>query len=443
MKKYVVLLCSVLMSLIVMACGSDTPAAGGGTEATVADLPDEEIVAEGGAVSVWTWDPAFNIAAMREAERIYQEINPNFNLDISEVPWDDIQTRLITMGMAGALNELPDIFLIQDNALQKNIIDFPEIFVDLTDSGIDFNLFATAKVAYSVVNGRNFAVPFDNGVTIMALRTDILEEAGLALDDFTDITWERFIELGEIVLAATGHPLVSDNANEPDLLSVMMKSAGASLFNPDGSVNIVGNDILVESMELILAMRGNGVLLPINNWDEYISSFTHGTVAGVVNGAWIMASIVQIDDQEGHWGITNTPRLSRAPGATNYSVQGGSSWAVSNNGNDPSLAIDFLANTFAGSVALYENILPSTGALATFLPAAESDVYLTPHPFFAGQQVFAYITRFADNVPTFTPGVFYYEAREAVGVSVQRVIDGVPLAQAIQEAENEVLFHMN
>ncbi|MDD3214670.1 MAG: carbohydrate ABC transporter substrate-binding protein, partial [Eubacteriales bacterium] len=63
------------------------------------------------------------------------------------------------------------------------------------------------------------------------------------------------------------------------------------------------------------------------------------------------------------------PKLPGVEGATNYSNNGGSSWAVSSNCQNKELAFDFLAKTFAGSVAFYEDILPSSGALATYLPA--------------------------------------------------------------------------
>lgn len=440
MKKYFLLTCLAAIAFVMLAaCGNEggaAPTAGAAAE------PDADVVAAGGTVSVWTWDPAFNLAAMVEAERIYQRMNPNFSLNMSEVPWDDIQTRIITMGMAGTLGDLPDIVLVQDNAFQKNVIDFPDVFVDLTDSGIDFRQFAAAKAAYSTVNGRNFGVPFDNGVTILALRTDIIGQAGLTIEDFTNITWEQFLALGIQVREATGMALMSDGA-VPDLLSIMTKSAGASMFNPDGSVHIVGNPVLEETIENILALKDAGVVTVHSAWDEYIANFTQGHVAGTIQGCWIMGSIQVADDQAGHWAITHIPRLSRAAGATHYSVNGGSSWALTNNGNDPSLAIDFLANTFAGSVELYENILPSTGALGTFLPAADSAVYQEPHPFFGGQTVFADITRFAASVPTFNPGVFYYEARDAVGMAMQMIIGGTPMAQALQEAQAEVEFHMN
>jgi len=41
---------------------------------------------------------------------------------------------------------------------------------------------------------------FDNGAVIHALRTDVLAEAGLSIADFTDITWDQYIELGKVVL---------------------------------------------------------------------------------------------------------------------------------------------------------------------------------------------------------------------------------------------------
>ena len=90
----------------------------------------------------------------------------------------------------------------------KNVMNYPGVFYDLTDSGIDFSQFADFKANHTIVEGRNYGVPFDNGAAITALRVDILEEAGYTVDDFTDITWSRFIEIGKDVLEKTGYPLL-------------------------------------------------------------------------------------------------------------------------------------------------------------------------------------------------------------------------------------------
>jgi lactose/L-arabinose transport system substrate-binding protein len=451
MKKIFSLILSLAILVSLAACGAPEPTTQppddtqapavvengetGETAETGETTETEETGETGEAITVWCWDPAFNIFAMEEAANIYKGINPNFEIDIIEVPWDDVQTRLITIATAGQLDTLPDIFLCQDNAFQKNVINFPEIFADLTDSGIDFNSFGSAKVAYSVINGRHFGVPFDNGTVINALRTDVLEEAGHTIDDFRDITWDRYIELGMDILERTGKPIMSDRYRETDLIMIMLQSTGASMFNADGSPNIADNAELKESMRIFVELIESGVCEIVNNWDEYIASFVNGDVAGTINGCWILGSIQTADDQAGNWALTNLPRMN-TPGATNYSNNGGSSWAISSSSQNMDLAVSFLANTFAGSVEFYEAILPASGAIGTWIPAAASTVYAEPHPFFGGQSVFADIVDFAGRVPSNYTGVFYYEARDAVGIALAQVVEGADLETALREAED-------
>jgi len=155
-----------------------------------------------------------------------------------------------------------------------------------------------------------------------------------------------------------------------------------------------------------------------------------------------MASIQTAKDQSGKWAITNMPKLAGVEGATNYSNNGGSSWAVSSNCKNTALAFDFLAKTFAGSVAFYETILPSSGALATYLPAGKSDVYAAPQAFFGGDAVFAKITEFAGKIPSNYTGAYYYEARNAVGVAMTAIIQGADVDTALTEAQSTVEFAM-
>lgn len=393
-------------------------------------------------ITVWCWDPLFNIYAMQEAAKIYSKINPDVTINIVETPWDDVQTKLTTAVMAGQLNTLPDILLMQDNALQKNVTNYPGIFYDLTDSGIDFTKFADFKVNHTVVDGRNYGVPFDNGAAITALRVDILEQAGYTIEDFTDITWSRFIEIGKDVLAKTGYPLLSAVSESPDHIMVCLQSAGSWMFDDKGNVFIANNEVLKETVEIYVELVKSGVLVQVADWEQYIGTINRGTVAGTINGCWIIGTIVAQPEQEGKWRITNIPRLDKAPNATNYSNQGGSSWMVLANSPNKDIAVDFLKHTFAGSVELYETILPSSGALATYLPAGDSDVYNEPHPFFGGQAIYADITEFAEKVPKITYGVYNYEARDAVAMAISQVLQGRDIESALREAEDTVSFLM-
>lgn len=393
-------------------------------------------------ITVWCWDPLFNIYAMEEAAKIYAQINPDVTINIVETPWDDVQTKLTTAVMAGQLDTLPDILLMQDNALAKNVINYPGIFYDLTDSGIDFSQFADFKVNHTVVDGRHYGVPFDNGAAITALRVDILEQAGYTVEDFTDITWSRFIEIGKDVLEKTGYPLLSAVSESPDHIMVCLQSAGTWMFDENGDVFIADNEVLKETVEIYVELVKSGVLVQVADWEQYIGTLNRGTVAGTINGCWIIGTIVAQPEQYGKWRITNIPRLDRAPNATNYSNQGGSSWMVLAHSPNRDVAVDFLKHTFAGSVELYETILPSSGALATYLPAGDSDVYNEPHPFFGGQAIYADITEFAAKVPKISYGVYNYEARDAVAMAISQVLAGRDIDSALREAEETVKFLM-
>jgi lactose/L-arabinose transport system substrate-binding protein len=397
---------------------------------------------EDATITVWCWDPNFNIYAMEEAADIYKDTNPDVTIDVQEVAWEDIQTRLSTSLSANQTEDLPDIVLMQDNALIKNVSSFPNAFYDLSDSNIDFDKFADFKVELTTVDGRNYGVPFDNGAAINAMRVDVLEEAGYTIEDFTDITWEEFIEKGSDVREKTGKPLLSALAGESDLLMVMLQSTGNWLFDDSGEPYITENEALKEVIRVYQELLEKKILVQVNDWDQYISSFQSGTVAGTMNGAWIIGSIVPVEEQAGDWRITNIPRFGSIEGATNYSSQGGSSWMVMASSENPEVAADFLNHTFAGSKKLYETILPSSGALATYLPAGDSEVYNEPHPYFDGQKIYSDITDFASEVPRVKYGIYNYEARDAVSTAITQIMQGQDMMDALEEAQSTVEFQM-
>lgn len=371
-------------------------------------------------LTVWTWDLNFNVYAIEKAAEIYAQDHEGFKVEVTEVLSDDIETNLTTAASAGDYSTLPDIFLMQDNSFQKYVTNYPDIFIDLTDSGVDFSQFAEAKVAYSVVDGKNYGVPFDNGAVIAAYRMDYLEQAGFTIDDFTDITWSDFMEKAKVVKEKTGQPILTSQAGSPDLIMEMLQSCGASLFNEDGT------------------------LVEVTDWDQYVASLNNGTVASSINGCWIMASITAQEDQSGKWAITNMPRLERQENATNYSNNGGSSWAISSNCDNPELAMDFLNATFAGSTELYDDLLTAgTGAIATWSPAKESDVYAEPSEFFGGDAVNSKILGFSEQTPSNVTGPFYYDARNAVGTALSAITQqGADMDSEIEKAQDTVEFNM-
>ena len=397
---------------------------------------------EDNKLTVWTWDPNFNIYAINKAAEIYAKDHEGFTVEVTEIQSDDIESKITSAVQAGDLSTLPDIFLMQDNSFQKYVTFYPDVFTPLTDSGIDFSQFSAAKVAYSTLDDTNYGVPFDNGAVINCLRTDLLEQAGYTVDDFTDITWSDYMEKAKVVLEKTGLPMLTAQAGSPDIIMEMLQSCGASLFNEDGTGNIAENDVLKKCVEIYAQMVADGTLVEVTDWDQYISSLNSSTVASTFNGCWIMASIQAAEDQAGKWAITNMPKLDDVENATNYSNNGGSSWAISSNTSHKDLAVDFLNATFAGSTELYDDVI-SKGALATWAPAGESDAYNVPVDSYGGDTVYAKIVDFATKTPSNTTGAFYYDARDAVGVALSNITQtGADVASELQTAQETLDFNM-
>ena len=149
-----------------------------------------------GKITIWTWDPTFNIKAMQIAKEMYLKDHPDAVIDIQEKLSEDIETAVIASN--GDTSTLPDILLVQDNSFQKFVTNYPEVYADLTGK-YDYEGFAEGELAYSIVDGKNHGIPFDAGTAVAAYRTDYLEAAGYTAADLKDITWERFIEIGRDV----------------------------------------------------------------------------------------------------------------------------------------------------------------------------------------------------------------------------------------------------
>lgn len=436
MKKKMIslVLAGVMATVLLSGCG--------GASGTSSKGNDDTVAGGSNTLTVWAWDSQFNLYAMEEAAKIYQKDHPDFQLNAIEITWDDLQTKIGTIVGSGDYSQLPDICLMQDYAYQKYVTIYSDLFQDITDSGIDFSQFPEGKLAASVVDGKNYGVPFDNGTDVAIYRTDILEEAGYTLDDLTDIDWNRFIEIGEDVYAKTGYSLLSVQTGSSDMIYQMMQSAGKSTWNEDGSPNIAGNEYLKQCLEIYKQMADKRILEVVNSWDEYVATFTSGKTAGVLNGCWIMVQLESAEELSGKWGITNVPSLPGVDGATNYTNQGGSTWAITTNCSNVELAADFLGSTFAGSTELYDTILPGAGAIATWLPAKNSDVYNQPVEYYGGQAVYSMIADYASKVPSVDLGIFYTEANAALATVVGNILGGADIASELETAQSTVEFNM-
>jgi lactose/L-arabinose transport system substrate-binding protein len=392
-------------------------------------------------LTAWCWTEDFNLYAIREANKVYQKDHPNVNVTPIDVPSDDVQSKLIAALSARQTSSLPDIILMQDTAAQKNLLTFPGAFYDMTDK-VNFSNFAPFKVAVSTINNRHYGMPFDSGVGGYFMRTDYIAQAGLSVEDFNNITWEQFIELGKRVKAATGKTMVSLQDNSLDLTTMILQSSGEWYFTDDGKPNIANNNAIKAAINIVKAMYDAGIVLPIVDWNEYCNSLIDGSTTGTLNAVWMVSIITAAKENSGKWGVAKFPRLSGFPNARNGTSNGGSGWLIPASSPNAEIAVDFLDKTFNGSVAFYDTILPSAGAVATWAPAAASPIYKQPVEFFGGQPIYADIVSWGADVPPIFTGMYIYEAQDAVSKAFSEIMNGANINAALKAAEETVAFLM-
>jgi len=391
-------------------------------------------------VTVWAWDPNFNVAAMNEAAARYKKIDPSFNLKVIDSGKEDIEQKLHTMLASGITSSLPDIVLIEDYNAQKYLQAYPGSFLPLQEH-IDYSQFAPYKVKVMTIGDKVFGIPFDSGVAGMFYRSDYLEKAGYTHKDLVNITWDRFIEIGKDVKAKTGISMLTYDINDVVLPHIMMQSGGEWFFTPEGEMNIANNQALKETLKTIKAINDAKITRPTSGWSSFVGSFNAGQVATVTSGVWIMGSIKSVDEQKGKWRVAPIPSL-KLPNAKHASNQGGSSWYVLSTSKDKEATINFLKKTFAADDDMYQTLLVERGALGTYLPASVGYAYTVEDEFFSGQPVFSDFSKWVAEIPQVSYGMYTQEVDNAISAEIPALLSGDSVDDVLKRVETALKYQL-
>jgi len=396
------------------------------------------LFAETKTITIWAWDPNFNIAIMQEAAARYQKINPNVEFDIVSMAKADVEQKLNTILASGVKTALPEIVLIEDYNAQKYLQSYPGSFADLTKQ-FNYSEFAPYKVKLMTLNNKVYGVPFDSGVTGWFYRRDYLEQAGFKASDLENITWDRFIEIGKVVKAKTGKYMIAADPYDGGLMRTLLQSAGTWYFDSNGKPYIANNPVLKEAVKLYKEIRDSGIAKEVSGWNEWVGSFNNGDSASVVTGVWIVGSIKAEKSQSGKWGLAPIPRMN-IKGAVNASNLGGSSWYVLQNSKNKDVAIDFLKKIYARDSSFYQKILVDRGAVGTWLPAQNGSAYKAKDPFFGNQSIYTLFSDWMKKIPSVDYGMFTYEADAAIMAVMPDVYNGkISIDEALKRAEEQFI----
>lgn len=389
--------------------------------------------AEATEITVWCWDPNFNVAIMKEAGARYAETHPDFKVNVVDFAKPDVEQKLQTGLASGVSAGMPDIVLIEDYGAQKYLQSFPDAFAPLSDK-IDYSGFAPYKVALATLDGKVYSMPFDSGVTGLYYRKDLLEQAGYKPEDMADLTWDRFIEIGKDVEAKTGKKMMAFDPNDAGLLRIMIQSAGAWYFDEDGNPYIEGNAVLKAALETIQKIMVAGIYRPSAGWADWVSGFTSGDVATVTTGVWITGTVKSQPEQSGNWRVAPIPRLDVA-GATHYSNLGGSSWYVLAGSKAKDEAIDFLGEIYGKDIDFYQKILVERGAVGSLIAARDGAAYKSSDAFFGGEPIWQSFSEWLSKVPAVNYGIFTNEVDSVAAAHLPELAKGANIDDLIKSID--------
>ncbi|WP_369796441.1 MULTISPECIES: ABC transporter substrate-binding protein [unclassified Plantibacter] len=242
--------------LAVLASGCSSPAGGGG---------DEKIT-----LSVTT----FGTMGVDANYEQYMEEHPNITIEATNLEGggaarDDAYAKI------AAGTGLSDVVAIEEGWL-GTISEVSDSFVDLRDYGIEDVKDTWLDWKYEQgtdAEGRVIGAGLDIGPQGICYRGDLFAAAGLPSDRAAvaeylggeDATWDRFFEVGEEYVAATGQAFY----HSPRFFwNSFVNQQEEGYYKADGeTLNIEGNDVLKEQFEKIVEAENAGLGAGLPGWD--------------------------------------------------------------------------------------------------------------------------------------------------------------------------------
>jgi lactose/L-arabinose transport system substrate-binding protein len=387
-------------------------------------------------ITIWAWDPNFNISIMKDAAAIYQKAHPDVEFNIVEMAKADVEQKLHTNLASGTTDGLPDIVLIEDYNGLKYLNSYPGQFSDLTNK-INQNDFLKSKVDVAKIGNKYYSMPFDSGVAGFFYRTDMLAEAGYTAADLNNITWDEFCDIAKEYKAKTGNYFFANSKADGGLLRIMLQSNGSWYFDKDGNPYVKDNKSLAEAMRIYKRFIDEDLAYPTNGWTEWVGSINNSTVPTITTGVWIIGSIKAASNQSGDWAVAPCPKLSAS--GTNASNLGGSSWYVLKNGKSNADAIDFLNTIYGANNNFYQDILVKNGAMGSYIPAFSGVNYSKADEFFGGQKVYDLLSQYAEAIPAVNVGEYTYEADAAVMANMEAYYNGQSIEETLEAIDAQLV----
>lgn len=369
---------------VLAACGSgDDGSGGGGGGASSASCTNTVKNEDAPVVTVWAWYPA-----MEQVVDLFNENN------------DDVQVCWTNAGQGGdayqafstaleAGSGAPDVMMIEAEFLGQYTI---------RDALVDIGPLGAADVADDYTEGAwadvsegdaVYAIPVDGGPMGFLYRQDIFDQYSVPVPT----TWEEFATAAQALKDAGYEGYI---ANFPPnwwaFIQAMAAQKGWVPFDYDSGSTELRIDMATPEAVEVVAFWEDLVERDLVATDEaftadYNASLVDGTYASYVAAAWGPGYLAGLSDADAEavWRAAPLPQWEgEEPRSVNI---GGSTFAVSEQADDPELAARVAIEIF-GTEEAWRIGIEEAALFPLWRPILESDYFRDlEYPFFDGQQI--------------------------------------------------------
>ena len=101
--------------------------------------------------------------------------------------------------------------------------NFEYVKQTLMQGVVDYDKYVDYKRKLVEHDGKSYGIPFDCGTAALFYRLDILEQAGFSEADMQNLTWSRYMEIGQQVYQKTGIPMLTLDPTGLPLVRIIMQ----------------------------------------------------------------------------------------------------------------------------------------------------------------------------------------------------------------------------
>lgn len=409
----------------------------GGKEEVVEAVELPEINADTQTeIVIWAW----NVAAkgLQAVVPMFNEKYPNIKVTVEEYGTQPYEKYGVVFN---SLEGMPDIAAMESDFVHTYAETYPQAFLDMTDLVPDNwqDLVDPSKIPTSYDSeGRLVSIPWDSGPVVMFYRADMFEEAGI--DPHTIETYDDYIAAGKILqeklpdVKMLGFGFTQDDG----IWRTLMVQNGSYYLTPNGDIAI-NSDEAVEAMTILKRFIDEDIVMDTVNWDGSIRASKLGQIASAISGGWWAGTLKdQMPELAGKFKAMRIPSFES--GETRSSSLGGSTLMIT--ATDPIKRAASWA--FVEMALLSENaqliMYNNFGLFPSYLPTYQTQEFLQPDPYFAGQDYNKLLGDVTKDIPPVLYNSDDYSEIRNIGVSTfENIINSdVDIKEALDDAAAQI-----